>query len=131
MDSGDDLRGQGLSNLIGGLAHGLTTLIKQEMHLARVELLDARNTVVQNGILLIAGFLVLLLALEAFVIAVILVLAERMAPWTAALAVALVMLTVAAVLLVVAKQRFSKAQLLPSRAVAGVQADVEMLKGKL
>jgi hypothetical protein len=125
----DDLRERPLSELMKQLAEGTTTLVRQEIELAKAELSEKGRIAGQGAGLLAAAAAIGLLAGGALTACLILALSSFMPAWLAALIVALVYATVAAVLGRRGKQRLDAAKPpVPEQTVETVKEDVEWAK---
>ena len=124
-----DLREQPIGELIKQLSHETSTLVRQEMDLARAEMAEkARVAKAGGGMFAGAGLLGLLAggALTAFLIAA---LATAMDVWLAALLVAVVYAALAAVLVQTGKNRIAQATpALPQQTQETLKEDVEWAK---
>ena len=120
---------------IGGLLRQLMRevpeLFTKELALAKAELQHNLNTlkagtaaVAMGGIVLLAGFIILLMA-------IVYGLSTMMAPWLAALIVGVVTLIVGFVMLQSGKKQFDPAHLTPDRTLNAMHQDKEALKRKL
>ncbi len=107
-----------------------TELVRNEIRLAQAEMTDkAKHAGLGVGMFGGAG-LVALYGVAALLATVILALAVVLPPWLAALIVALVLFAVAGITALVGKKHVQQATpAAPQQAMAGVQHDVEVLKG--
>lgn len=131
MDTSSDegLRDRSLGELFGKLSTELTTLIRQELELARAELTEKGKQVGQGAGLIGGGGVIALLAGGALTAAIIAALDLAMATWLAALIVAVVYGAVAAVLALQGKARVQKATPpVPEQTVDTVKEDVAWAK---
>jgi len=83
-----------IGELFGELARQTTVLIRQEILLAKVELGKKASKAGRQAGLIALGGLVLYAGLLAVVAAIILLLAEHMTPWIAALMVGIVVIAI-------------------------------------
>ncbi len=118
-----------IGELVGDLTEKMSSLIRSEIQLAKVEL----STKVKHagiGIGLFVGAAVLALyALGVLIAAAVLGLANAVSPWLAALIVGVVLLLIAAVLGLVGKKQVSQGvPPTPERAQENVKLDVEAVK---
>jgi uncharacterized membrane protein YqjE len=127
----DDLRDRPVGELLTRLADETTTLVRQELELAKAEMTEKGRTAGPGiGMVGAAGGLALLAAgaLTAFFI---LVLDEVMPDWFAALIVAVVYGLVAFVLFERGKERVEEASPpIPQQTVDSVKEDVEWAKSQ-
>jgi uncharacterized membrane protein YqjE len=121
---------KGLFALISDVPRLVTDLVKGELELAKLELIEKGKKVGIGAALIVVALIVLLLFVTMLLTAAVLGLGEVMPPWLAALLVALVLLIVAAVLAFVGYKAVQKAlPPKPERAMRGLQRDVNVLKG--
>jgi hypothetical protein len=125
----DDLRERSLPELMKQLADGTTTLVRQEIELAKAELSEKGRIAGQaGGMFGVAGALALL-AGGALTACLILALSIVIPAWLAALIVAVVYAIVAALIGRRAKERLDQAKPpVPEQAVETVKEDVEWAK---
>jgi Putative Actinobacterial Holin-X, holin superfamily III len=125
----EGLRERSLGDLFGKLSTELTTLIRQELELARAELTQKGKQVGKGAGLLGGAGVVALLAGGALTAAIIAALDLAMATWLAALIVAVVYGAVAAVLALQGKARVQEATPpVPEQTVDTVKEDVAWAK---
>jgi uncharacterized membrane protein YqjE len=121
---------RGLFALISDVPRLVTDLVKGELELAKLELIEKAKKVGVGAGLIVVALIVLLLFVTMLLTAAVLGLGEVMPPWLAALLVALVLLIVAAALAFVGYKAVQKAlPPKPERALRGLQRDVNVLKG--
>ena len=127
----DDLRERSLPELMKQLADGTTTLVRQEIELAKAELSEKGRIAGQAaGLFGVAGAIALL-AGGALTACLVLALSSVMPGWLAALIVALVYTIVAALIARRAKERLDRAKPpVPEQAVETVKEDVEWAKSQ-
>jgi membrane protein len=115
--------------LVKDLSTQVSTLVRQELELAKVEL-TAKGKEAGKGAGMFGGAgLFALYGVGALVATAILALATAVAPWLAALIVAVVLLAVAGVLALTGKAHAKKAvPLAPEQAVETVKEDVRYTK---
>jgi uncharacterized membrane protein YqjE len=125
----EELRERPVSDLVKQLASQTSTLVRQELDLAKAEMTE-KATIAGKGAGLIGGAaLVGLLAAGALTACLILVLSEAMDAWLAALIVAVVMGAVAAVLGLAGRNKVRQATpAVPEQTVETVKEDVEWAK---
>jgi hypothetical protein len=114
--------------LLSQLADELTTLLRKEAALARVELSDALSqaktgitSVAAGGAVLFAGLLVLLAA-------AVLGLSNVLEPWLAALIVGAVVLIIGFVMLQMGKSKLEPSAFRPERTQSSLRKDKEMVQ---
>ncbi|HXS43613.1 MAG TPA: phage holin family protein [Solirubrobacteraceae bacterium] len=125
----DELRDHSLGDLFGKLSNELSTLIRQELALARAELTEKGREAGKGAGLLGGAGIVGLLAAGALTAAIVAALDLAMATWLAALIVAVVYGAVAAVLALRGKARVKEATPpVPEQTVDTVKEDVAWAK---
>jgi uncharacterized membrane protein YqjE len=124
-----DLRQRPAAELMRDLSNQVSTLVRQELELAKVEL-TAKGKQAGIGAGLFGGASVVgLYALGALIVAVIAALSLAMATWLAALIVAVVLGAIAAVTALIAKRRVQQAlPPVPEDSVDSVKEDVRWTK---
>ena len=124
-----DLNDRPIGELIKQLSQDTSTLIRQEMALARAEMTQKGRQAGKGAGLLGAGGVVGLLAAGALTAFFILLLAEVMEPWLAALIVAVVYGVIAGVLALTGKKEVQEAgPPVPEQTVETVKEDVQWAK---
>jgi uncharacterized membrane protein YqjE len=125
----EELRERPVGDLVKQLASQTSTLVRQEIDLAKAEMTE-KATIAGKGAGLIGGAAVVgLLAAGALTACLILVLSEAMDAWLAALIVAVVMGAVAAVLGLAGRNKVRQATpAVPEQTVETVKEDVEWAK---
>jgi uncharacterized membrane protein YqjE len=124
-----DLRERPAGELVKDLSTQVSTLVRQELELAKVELTEkGKQAGIGAGMLGGAGVLALY-GVGALVATAILALSTAVAGWLAALIVAVVLLAVAGVLGLLGKARAKKAvPPMPEQALATTKEDVRYTK---
>jgi hypothetical protein len=118
-----------VGELMGELAEQTSTLVKQELALARAELTDKGRTAGVGIGLVGGGGGLALFAFGALTAALILLLDQAMAAWLGALLVAVVYAAVAAVLAMRGKERIEESTPpVPKQTVETLKEDVEWAK---
>jgi hypothetical protein len=118
-----------VGELMGELAQQTSTLVRQELALARAELMDKGRTAGLGVGLIGGGGGLALFAFGALTASVILLLDKVMAAWLAALLVAVVYAVVAAVLTLRGKERIEESTPpVPEQTVETLKEDVEWAK---
>lgn len=119
---------QGLTGLLSSLFNDTTTLVSQEIALAKAEIsqkiskaANAIGSIVVAGAILQAGFVILLGA-------IVLALSHVLTPWLAALIVGVVVVLIGVSMLKKAKSTLSSDQMMPERTMDSLQRDQSMLK---
>jgi hypothetical protein len=127
----DDLRDRPIGDLVKQLAGQTSTLVRQEIDLAKAEM-SQKASIAGKGAGLLGGAAVVgLLAAGALTACVILALSEVIPDWLAALIVALVLGAIAAVLALQGRNRIRAATPpVPEQTVETVKEDVEWAKSQ-
>jgi hypothetical protein len=130
--SSEELREQSIGDLLKHLSEQTATLVRQELDLAKAEL-QQKGKRAGVGIGLIGGGGVLALAaVGALTATLILVLAEWMDAWLAALIVTAVYAAAAAVLALQGKEKVSEATPpVPEQTIETVKEDVQWAKSQV
>jgi hypothetical protein len=125
----DELRERPIGELVKQLAGQTSTLVRQELDLAKAEM-SQKATVAGRGAGLLSGAAVVgLLAAGSLTACLILALSEVIPDWLAALIVAVVMGAIAAVLALQGRNRIRAATPpVPEQTVETVKEDVEWAK---
>jgi uncharacterized membrane protein YqjE len=125
----EDLRDRPVGDLVKQLAGQTSTLVRQEIDLAKAEMSQKATTAGKGAGLLGGAAVVGLLAAGSLTACLILALGEVIPDWLAALIVALVMGAVAAVLAIQGRNRIRAATPpVPEQTVETVKEDVEWAK---
>ena len=120
-----------IGELFGELARQTTVLIQQEILLAKVELGQKASKAGRQAGLIALGGLVLYAGLLAVVAAIILVLADHMAPWIAALVVGVVVMAMGYGLLKTQLSELQKLDPKPRATIETLRQDKEWAKEQL
>jgi uncharacterized membrane protein YqjE len=124
-----DLHERPAGDLLKDLSQQTSTLVRQELELAKAELAQKGKQLGAGAGLLAGAAVVVLLALGALTAALIAVLSTAMSTWLAALIVAVVYVALAAVLAVVGRGRIRKATpAAPEQTIETVKEDVQWAK---
>ncbi len=128
-DLDGDLREQPMGELFKRLSADLSTLVRQELRLAQVEVTEkGKRAAVGAGFLGGAGIVSLLL-LGSLTTCIIAALAEGMDVWLAALIVTVVYGVIAGVLALTGKQRVAEATpVVPEQTVQSLKEDAQWAK---
>jgi uncharacterized membrane protein YqjE len=124
-----DLQEKPTAELVGDLGRELTTLIHQEMELARVELAEKGKRAGLGAGMFGAAAVLALFGIGCLTACVVAALAQVMSLWLAALLVAIAYLVVAGILALTGKREVEEATPpVPEQAVESTKEDVEWLK---
>ena len=132
MDQYGQADNRSLGQLFGDLSRQLSTLIRQEIVLARIEMTTKATAVGRDaatiglgGALLYAAFLTLLGAIVLLLIDV------GIPGWLAALAVALIVGIVGGIMIVAGRQSLANQDLAPTRTVETLKDDADWAKERI
>src|SRR3954453_2250768 len=118
-----------LGELFGDLSRSLSTLIRQEIELARTEVTSKVTHVSRDAGIIGLGGALLYAALLGLLATIVLLLVEGgLAPWLSALIVTIIAGLVGALMVAAGQDRLKKADLVPRRTVGTVDEDVEWAK---
>ena len=117
-----------IGELFTDLTQGVSTLVRQEVQLAKTEISEHISAGVKGiAFLIIAGCLAFV-GFQALVAAAILGLSLVVAPWLAALIVAVILLLLAGVLLPGAIRGLKKIAAQPEKTIATLKEDAQWIK---
>jgi uncharacterized membrane protein YqjE len=117
-----------LGELFNELSRETSTLVRQEVRLAKVELSQTGAAVGRNLAAIAAGALVLYAGFLALMFSLIYALSETMAPWLAALAVGLIVGAVGAFLAYRGYNQLKSMNMVPERTIESMEENAEWLK---
>ncbi|MDN3236499.1 phage holin family protein [Pseudomonas sp. WAC2] len=130
-ETGIDSNSTSIAGLVRQLTREVPSLFTKELALAKAEITEALNTtkaatisMASGGIVLMAGFIMLLLS-------AVLGLSQVMAPWLAALIVGGVVCIVGLIMVSAGKKKLDPAAFKPERTINSMQKDKEAVKGKV
>lgn len=126
--SAEELKTHSLSELLGRLTRELTTLVRQEVDLAKMELTERGRVAAAAGAFLASGAMLLFVGFIALTAAIILALAMVLPAWAAALIVACAYIGLGVVLALIGKQRMERAQPPAPQTLATIKENVEWAK---
>lgn len=130
--NGEDLRDRPIGELMSELARETSTLVRQELELAKVEMTEKGKRAGAGAGMLGGGAVAALLALGSLTAFAILVLATFLPEWAAALIVTAVWGAVAAVLALRGRERVQEAGApVPEKAIDSMKEDVEWAKTRM
>jgi hypothetical protein len=128
-DAQPALRDQSISELVKDLATETSTLVRQEIDLAKAEMTDRGKRAGKGAGMLAAGAAVALLAFGALTAGLIAALDLAMPTWLAALIVAVVYGAIAAVLVQIGRKQVQEAAPpVPEETIESVKEDVQWAK---
>jgi uncharacterized protein YacL len=130
MDQSQDDRS--LGRLFGDLSRQLTTLVRQEIDLARTEMSAKAKGAARDVGMMGAGAALLHAALLALLVTIGLILVDLgLAAWLAALIVAIVVGAIGAVLVMRGRDALARQSLAPERTISTVKDDAEWAKEQI
>ena len=129
----DDRRDdRSLGQLFGDLSRQLTTLVRQEVDLARTELSSKVGSTVRDGALMGLGGALLYAALLGVMATLVIALVDAgVDAWLAALLVSVLVGVVGAGLVMVGRNRLAEADLAPTRTIETIREDVDLAKERV
>ena len=129
--SADKKQDKSVGELFADLTREMSTLVRQEVQLAKTEITQKATSFGKNLAFVIVAALFALLALQTLCAAAILGLSLVMDAWLAALVVTGVLLLFAAVLAMIALRSFKKEGLAPTETMETIQEDVQWAKQQM
>ena len=120
-----------LGSLVKELAEDLSTLVRSEVALAKLELRQTSANIGLVGALFTAALFCVLFALAFLLVTAVLALATVIAPWLSALIVAVTLLIGAGILAFVGKRKLEKVEFVPKASVESVKADIQLNRAEL
>lgn len=120
-----------LGELFGDLSQKAGTLVRQEIHLANVEMKQKASKAGREVAIVAAGVFLANAALLSLTAALILGLANVIEPWLAALLVGVVLAIVAGIMAAAGIQALRNMDPMPERTLATIEEDKEWLKQQL
>ena len=128
-DQGTDLRGAPTGELVKGLSEQTATLVRKELNLAKAELAEKGKVAGVGAGMLGGAGIAGLLALGTLTACIVLLLAEAMEAWVAALIVTAIYAAVAGGLALVGRDRVKEGMPpAPEQTVETVKEDVQWAK---
>jgi hypothetical protein len=126
-----DVNDKSLGAIIRDLSEDLSTLVRSEIALAKLEIRQSIGAAAAAGGMFIAALAIGIVALILLFITGILLLALVMPAWLATLLVALALLGVTAVLVILGKKKVESVHFVPTNTIDSVKTDVDMIKADL
>jgi len=128
-NDGHAVHERSLGQLFGDLSRQLSTLVRQEIALARAEITARVGTVGRGATMVGIGGAVAYAGLLALVAAVALLLMDAgLAPWLAALVVALITAATGGALVAYGRTEIARTDLAPRRTIETIRDDAEWAK---
>jgi hypothetical protein len=121
-----------LGELFGDLSRQMSALVRQEIELARAEVTGKATAAARDVAIMGSGIGLLYAAVLALMGAVVLFLADQgVAPWLAALLVAIVVAAVGGLLVMSSRQALASRDMAPKRTVETLKDDAEWAKERI
>ena len=117
-----------IPQLLSELARDISTLVRDEVRLARAELSAKISQAGAGAVYLAAGGIVAFAGLLFLLAAATIALANIVAPWLSALIVGGVVTAIGVALLAKGRSNIRSTNLVPERTIHSVQKDVELVK---
>jgi len=120
-----------LGDLLSELTRDLSTLLRKELELARVETTEKISNATQSIVWMIAGGLIAYTGVIALVIAAIVVLAGLVPLWLSALIVGLLLVVVGAIAIQSGRSTLRHLSVVPEKTLESIKEDAELVKEKI
>jgi uncharacterized membrane protein YqjE len=120
-----------LGQLLSDITNDLSTLLRKEIQLARVETMEKASQATQSIVLMVAGGLIAYTGVIALVIGIIVALANWMPLWVSALIVGVVLAIVGFVLIQSGRGSLKRMSMVPEKTIESIKEDAEMVKEKV
>jgi len=120
-----------LGQLLTDITNDLSTLLRKEIQLARVETMEKASQATQSIVLMVAGGLVAYTGVIALVIGIIVALANWMPLWVSALIVGVLLAIVGFVLIQSGRASLKHMSVMPEKTIESIKEDAEMVKEKV
>lgn len=120
-----------LGQLLTDITNDLSTLLRKEIQLARVETMEKASQATQSIVLMVAGGLVAYTGVIALVIGIIVALANWMPLWVSALIVGVLLAIVGFVLIQSGRNSLKQMSVMPEKTIESIKEDAEMVKEKV
>lgn len=123
--------GRSLGELFSDLSRELSTLVRQEVQLAKTEIGQKVSSLGKNAGFIVAAGLLAFVGFQALVAAAILGLCNVVEPWLAAVIVAAVLMLVAGALAMKALSSMKKESLAPKHTIETLKEDAQWAKQQM
>lgn len=132
MNTTNEASGKSLGQLLGDLARETSTLVHQEVQLAKTEITEKVTSAVKGSALLVVAATTGFVAFQVVVAAAVLALAQTLSPPLAALVVAAVLLVVTGVFAFLGLKAMKKGtDVVPHKTVETLKQDAQWAKEQL
>jgi uncharacterized membrane protein YqjE len=128
MQEGDE---RSLGDLLSELTRDLSTLMRKEIELARVETTEKISNATQSIVWMIAGGLIAYTGVIALVIAVIVALAGLVPLWLSALIVGVLLVVVGTIAINSGRSALRHLSVVPEKTLESIKEDAELVKEKI
>lgn len=130
-ETGAPERRQSLGVLFSELTDQLTTLMRREVQLARVETQESISAAVKSATSMIAGGAIAYAGLIVLLLAAAFGLASWVPLWISALVVGLITVVIGGLIFMAGRRAMQEVNVVPEKTITTVQNNVEMVKEKV
>lgn len=127
----DDAKGQSLGTLVRALTEDLSTLVRSEVALAKLELKQAFTAMGIAGAMFGAAVFFAIFGFAFLLVTAVLALSNVMQPWAAALIVGGFLIILAVVLALTGKKKIRSVAFAPTATIASVKTDIDTIKSEI
>ena len=120
-----------LGQLLNELTGDMSTLVRQELEIAKTETMQKVSGATRSVIMMVAGGLLAYAGLIALVIAAAIALGSLMPYWLSSLIVGLVVVAIGAVLIISGRSRLTNISLVPQNTVETLKQDARWAKEQI
>ena len=120
-----------LGQLLTELTGDMSTLVRQELEIAKTETMQKVSGATRSVIMMVAGGLLAYAGLIALVIAAAIALGSLMPYWLSSLIVGLVVVAIGAVLIISGRSRLTNISLVPQNTVETLKQDARWAKEQI
>jgi len=120
-----------LGELFGDLSRDVSTLVRQEISLAKTEMTDKASRFGKNAAMLAVGGVILYAGLLALIAAAIIGLANALAWWLSALIVGIVVFVIGGLLILRGLKALQHAELVPTQTLETLKEDAQWAKNQI
>ena len=123
--------GRSLGELFGELGRNTSNLVRQEVQLAKTEMLQKAATFGKSAAFLVVAGVFAFVGFEALIAAAILALANVLSAWLAALLVGFALLIIGGILVMMAIAAIKKEGVAPEQTIKSLQEDAKWAKEEI
>lgn len=120
-----------LGELLTDLTHQITSLIQQEIEMARLETSRKISAMIKDAVLISAGVALLYAGLLALLATSVIILAQWMSLWLAALIVSIAALVTGGILALVGKGRMQERDITPTQTIISLKENKRWIKKRI